>query len=479
MRKFTIEKEGGEYIELSAPLKVYYDITTHCNLDCIFCFKGLKDERTVSFEEAKVIIRKVADAKIPDIVFIGGEPMCCQFLFDALEYARSLGLNVGIITNGTLFSEQNARQLKKLVNNSISVSIHAPNDELHDVISKGTNVYTRIVGGLKLLNAAGITPELAFTPVQANIQYLYDTIAGILNQGIRISDVLVNRLIPQGNALLCWNEKVVDYKGQNILFAQMEKLSSEFPDLVFSTGDALPFCMFEEKYRKYIVRCDYAITLGWINEHNKFGKCMVRGSTNFDDLSNQDLRSLWKTSHSFREHRCMQNLPDDCIKCDWLYKCGGGCACSCLGDGNIDAFFNHNNRFEMPKLNEPRDNTVKYSNELLSSVSYDRIYNMNTDFIIRKEREATTSYDEVYLFLPESSGAIIQDVIQPENGTILWINEIEKQVILYLSSSNTLRDIAHKIAYEFPLTFDASIEFTQATIAGLISLGMVKDNERH
>jgi MoaA/NifB/PqqE/SkfB family radical SAM enzyme len=151
--------EAGQYVELGAPLKVYYDITTSCNLNCIFCFKG-KTNTDVTWENARSVIKKIADANIPDIMFIGGEPMCCPFIFDALDYAKHLGVNPGIITNGTLFTDDNASKLKSLVNNSISISVHAPNGEVHAEISKEEQVYSRILEGLRILNKHVICPRL-------------------------------------------------------------------------------------------------------------------------------------------------------------------------------------------------------------------------------------------------------------------------------------------------------------------------------
>lgn len=472
MKKFHIKSDENKYVELGAPLKVYYDITTQCNLNCIFCFKGMCNSDVV-WNQAKDVIKKVADANIPDIAFIGGEPMCCPFLFDALKYAKALGLNPGIITNGTLFTDENVSLLKKLVNNSISVSIHAPNNELHTEISRVEGVYSRIIEGLKILNRHEIIPELSFTPVKDNLKYLYDTISGVLKRGIQISDVLVNRLIPAGNALECWCNKQVSLDGQIVLLKQMEQLANEFPDLIITTGDAIPFCLVEEKYRKFITRCDYAITLGWINEQNLFGKCMVRGSSGTDNINNSSIRELWKNSEAFLEHRHMKNLNDDCRKCEWLFQCGGGCACSGVGNVNMDAYFSERNKYIMPKMDESYYYEQEFNDRDLAVVSTEAAYMMKNPFIIRKERDVHNEFDEFYLLLPCSSGAIIQDVIKPEEGEILWINSIEKQVILYMQQSKKIKDIAKCISYEFNISIDDAVLYARTTIANLLSLNMV------
>lgn len=474
MKKFSIN-DGGKYVELSAPLKVYYDITTRCNLDCTFCFKG-KCDTDVTWEQAKNIIKKIANASIPDVVFIGGEPMCCPFLFDALQYAKDLGLNPGIITNGTYFTDTNAPQLKQLVNNSISVSVHAPNDSIHDEISRGENVYTRIIEGLIILNKFGIVPELSFTPIQANIDLLFDTIDGILQQRIQISDILVNRLIPSGNALDCWHDKRISLDGQIRLLEQMEKLQQKYPDMVITSGDAIPFCMVDEKYRKFITRCDYAITLGWINEKNLFGKCMVRGSTGADSLEDNDIHKLWKQSQAFLEHRHMNNLVKECQDCAWLMQCGGGCACSGIGGTSIDAYFDTNLRYSMPPLDKKSDSTndISITEYDLQKVSMDMKFIMKKQFNIRKEHPYQEPQDEAFLLLPSSTGAIIQDVISPDSGEILWINEIEKQIVLYMQQSLTVKEITKSISYEFNMSIDDAKYQVKRVIIALLSLDMVE-----
>lgn len=473
MKRFSIAGIGNSYVELCAPLKVYYDITTKCNLNCVFCFKG-KPDIDVSRKQAFDNIAKIADANIPDVVFIGGEPLCCEFFFEAVEYAKSKGLNVGIVTNGTLFTDENVKLLKALVNNSISISLHAPNDSLHDSISNGKNTYTKIFNGLRLLNSNGIIPEIAFTPIKENVPYLFQTIDGILSKGIKVSDVLVNRLIPYGNALIKWNEKKVVLEDQEFLLEQMYKLQEKYPDLVLASGDAIPFCMVEEKYRKFIARCDYAITLGWIDATNHFGKCMVRGCADSEKIDNNTIKDLWKRSKSFICHRHMKSIPEDCKSCEWLIECGGGCACSSSDNTSKDAFFNSSTRYKMP--HNPRSNmmdSVTPSEEETQSVLNESVYTIHNRFLIRKEKDTYDINELCYLFIPASSGAVIQDIIKPESGEMLWLNEVEKQIVLYLQTDLTVIEVARSVSYEFGINIDEAVLYVKKTIAGLKETGVL------
>jgi hypothetical protein len=83
-----------------------------------------------------------------------------------------------------------------------------------------------------------------------------------------------------------------------------------------------------------------------------------------------------------------------------------------------------------------------------------------------------------YLFLPPTSGAVIQDIITPESGKMLWINELEKQIIIYLQSGLPVIDIAKSISYEFSLSREKALTLVKNTIAVLSSFEMVKSDEQ-
>lgn len=471
MRQFNI-MEGSEYIELSAPLKIYYDITNTCYLNCEFCFnKRLeKSFEEPTFQDICSVLDKISNAHVPDVAFIGGEPFASPHLKKAVIHAIGMGLNVGIITNGTLITEENAEWLKKL-NVALSISIHAPNDELHDIISRGKNVDSSIINGLICLNNNGITPEIAFTPTKKSVQYLYETISGVLERGIMISDVLVNRLIPSGNAVENWEEIALTLSDQILLLEQIVQLKEKYTDLKIATGDAIPFCMVDAKYEQFIVRCDYGVTLGWINGDGRFGKCMCRDSDGFDSILCAGLRKLWKTSTTFTDHRKLVNVPEDCKICDWLELCGGGCACSSPDKScKIDAYFDKNLMRKMPERKP--DNKVFEK----ATVKPTDKYIFKHAFIIRNEKNNNLDDNrlEKYLLIPKSSKAIIQDLILPENGVMIWINNTEKQIILYINGKNTVFDIAQCISYELDFPIKNALKMTSETISDLIDIHMIE-----
>lgn len=464
MRKFSL-LENGRYIELCAPLKVYLDITDKCNLKCKFCFHEKKGVNAYSREQLYRIIDMIVDAEILELSLIGGEPLLCEYFDDLVIYAKSKGLRIGLVTNGTNINRKNISLIKEKIGSSISVSLHAPNDEVHDLITGGFQTYTKIISSLRLLNENEIIPEISFTPCRDNVDLLFDTIDSLLSKGLKISDLLVNRLIPGGNAYFCWNNIGLTYEDQVKLFRQMELLNDKYPDLQIGTGDALPLCMFEKKYWKYILRCDYAITLGWINDKGLFGKCMCRGASKLMSIWDEKLQTIWKSSPAFTRYRDLSELPIKCRQCHLLERCGGGCSCSSVNNNdNVDSFLDLEQ--PIPELTEKRriiEVPLVNQNSYIKCNKYD----------FRLEVASPSIQQNCYLAIPSFDDAIIRDNYIPDEGSMVWVNYIEKSIIEKCSVGIQMDELVNKIRLEFSFRYDEAKNIVYKTIESMYMLGVL------
>jgi radical S-adenosyl methionine domain-containing protein 2 len=89
-------------------LSVNYFITRQCNYSCGFCFHTAKTSTTLTKAEARRGLRMLREAGMHKINFAGGEPFLKkQFLGDLCRFCKEdMGINVSIITNGSLVTEQ-------------------------------------------------------------------------------------------------------------------------------------------------------------------------------------------------------------------------------------------------------------------------------------------------------------------------------------------------------------------------------------
>ena len=84
-------------------LKVNLHITEKCNYSCRYCFAHFGKHCDLPAESWKHIIRNIKSSGIiSDINFAGGEPVLHRGFYELVDYAKDLGFNVSLITNGSL-----------------------------------------------------------------------------------------------------------------------------------------------------------------------------------------------------------------------------------------------------------------------------------------------------------------------------------------------------------------------------------------
>lgn len=107
--------------------KIYIEITNICNLNCSFCSKDNKEQRSLSVSEFETIIRRIN--KYTDYIYlhVKGEPLTHPDLDKILAITKKYEKKVCITTNGVLLKEK-INILKKYDNiYQINISLHSEN----------------------------------------------------------------------------------------------------------------------------------------------------------------------------------------------------------------------------------------------------------------------------------------------------------------------------------------------------------------
>lgn len=99
-----------------------FAITSKCNCRCIMCDMHKQTPQTIGIEDARRIIRFLAENRFLTVYFTGGEPTLHPDIIEMVKYANKLGLVTSLTTNGTS-SVNLVRNLKEAGLNIISVSL--------------------------------------------------------------------------------------------------------------------------------------------------------------------------------------------------------------------------------------------------------------------------------------------------------------------------------------------------------------------
>lgn len=141
------------------PNWVNIEVTKRCNARCNHCSyweEKIPPTELSDYSEIVKAFRPVA------LSLSGGEPMIRKDLADVVRKFRPYCHYVGVVTNGTLLTEERAEDLFNAGVNQLSVSLDFLNDK-HDVLRGVPGLYAKIVKIVPRLAARGY--NMAFNTV--------------------------------------------------------------------------------------------------------------------------------------------------------------------------------------------------------------------------------------------------------------------------------------------------------------------------
>ena len=155
---YTSVKNDRDLPEFVRPFSAYWLLTRKCNLACSMCYFHTQTYRNVapvnnnynelSYDEISRVMHDLKDNGVRQLIIAGGEPFLRQDLFKILELSVHLGIEVELITNGTIIDDSIADLMMK--NNFwISFSLEGSTRELNDSI-RGAGVYDKVLANLAI-----------------------------------------------------------------------------------------------------------------------------------------------------------------------------------------------------------------------------------------------------------------------------------------------------------------------------------------
>ncbi|MFZ1862076.1 MAG: radical SAM protein [Candidatus Competibacter sp.] len=324
--------------------------TLQCNADCEYCFETKTTDR-LTLDRLGEMIRKILDYMVEKslatltIYWQGGEAMLlppswyeqANALIQREAEARGKHVLHGLQSNMLSYSSRWNKVIAEMFGNSVGTSLDYPN--LHrKLLGQGPDTYNDIwARRVREARAAGIEVQVIAVPNQATLEIGAERFYRHFVDELGITDFQVNTPFPGGEATAAKKELPV---------AEVEKLSrfyTELADVWLERGyrqgvrvgpldsllqhvshqpTTLP-CMWGDNCvnsmvsidaRGYVAQCDCWVTsypdyhYGNIFECDSFGEL----------LKNSPARQ------KFNE-RPIQLIQRDCLSCDYLSLCHGGC----------------------------------------------------------------------------------------------------------------------------------------------------------
>jgi radical SAM protein with 4Fe4S-binding SPASM domain len=313
--------------------------TQACTSNCLHCgfASNPPASNALGTEETKRIADKIYDFGATYFGISGGEPLLRKDLPEIIGYAKNIGMNVSLITNGYFLDNQ---ILDTLVRYGVRVSLSIDGrEEINDAI-RGKGAYTKAVSAMEKTSKAGLLDCLVAT--LCNVDATHSNVnPADLEHIIELAEeygarwVVIHGFIPFNNTK--------EHLAKAPSSQQYEKIWNQVYDLRLKykgKPEINVYCPFFARVAKqrglpnfenwfnnfFLGRCSIAGKYMSVIENGDVIPCSFNDRIRLGNVQNKGLKQIWtelQTSELTVKLKDRSNLKGKCGVCEFREICGG------------------------------------------------------------------------------------------------------------------------------------------------------------
>jgi len=152
---------GDFYERHGLPCELHIDLTDGCNEKCVHCYLPMGGTHFIEKELVFKVLKEFREAQGLTVYFSGGECMLHKDFAEILRYAKSLDLNIIVMSNLTLCDDGMVLLLKEIDPQFVNVSLYAVTESIHDSITQMPGSCAKTKAAIDALQKAGVHVRLA------------------------------------------------------------------------------------------------------------------------------------------------------------------------------------------------------------------------------------------------------------------------------------------------------------------------------
>ncbi len=308
-----------------------WEFTLKCNLNCLHCGstagEGRREE--LNEEEALNLCEDLKKAGCLSVALMGGEPFLRKDFWQVAKRIRELGMELSVITNGTVFTESTFSSLKELSPRAVSVSLDAASPEIHDKIRGRKGAFKKTTLFMEKALEKGLPLSVITTLHKLNIKELP-----------ALRDMLKGRKI-------AWQIQTAGAEGgrfsKELLLEEDEFYSVgmfiESSRRNYSAKELPVIGAHDIGYNSALLRntslfkkwpgCQAGISVLGIRSNGDILGCLAINDDRFVEGNARKIKikDLWNSPSAFKYTRQFkkEDAGENCLKCPHVMECKGGC----------------------------------------------------------------------------------------------------------------------------------------------------------
>lgn len=168
----------GEYFKEKPFLETFHiELTSKCNERCVHCYIPHKN-KTTDINESLMLntLKQCKELGVLTVIFSGGEPMLHPQFCKFLKYAKDLDINVTVLSNLTLLTDDIIEALKYRHIACVNVSLYSMDPAVHDSITTIQGSFEKTKNNILRLIENNIAVQINCPVIKQNKDSFYEVI---------------------------------------------------------------------------------------------------------------------------------------------------------------------------------------------------------------------------------------------------------------------------------------------------------------
>lgn len=155
------QSQRDEWVEARKPFSVLFELTPHCNMNCIHCYlQHMHGQHELSFQEIAAILDILYEKGILFLVLTGGEILTWKDFLDIYLYAKRKGFLIEPFSNGLAFTDEIIDVLKRYPPLYIDITLYGSCEETYAQVTRVKGAFQKVVDNCRKLKDAHINLSL-------------------------------------------------------------------------------------------------------------------------------------------------------------------------------------------------------------------------------------------------------------------------------------------------------------------------------
>jgi radical SAM protein with 4Fe4S-binding SPASM domain len=182
------------------PIRVMFELTYRCNFRCLHCYNTEEQKRTNPDNELKTkevfnILKQLRDLGCFYLGFTGGEIFLRKDILDIIWYAKKMGFEIVLLTNGSMINKDIADKLSRLMLNKIDITVHSMHKNSFEKITQIPGSYEKVFRAIDLLKKRNVPLGIKSCCLKENKEEIVkiSNFARKINAVFRLGDEILPR----------------------------------------------------------------------------------------------------------------------------------------------------------------------------------------------------------------------------------------------------------------------------------------------